>query len=176
MAFKDEYTNAYAPPERPYKEDDSWAHGDVNNIIAGINGSVTNIALGTDKVTLTITKNDGSSATITLPSGGVDLTNYYTKEETNSTFVTFTNYATNGKAGVVDVRNAFGVNCDQWGRLSIYMAKEAEIDARKQDCQPIVPKNLDYAVRSVFSDNNTVWSDTDKKAVRAWLGIKEEGV
>ena len=36
MAFKEEYTNAYVTPERPYKEDDPWAHGDVNNIIAGI--------------------------------------------------------------------------------------------------------------------------------------------
>lgn len=36
MAFKDEYKNAYVTPERPYKEDDPWAHGDVNNIIAGI--------------------------------------------------------------------------------------------------------------------------------------------
>ena len=58
---------------KQFVDGETLVAAELNQLIEGINGSVTNIALGEDNVTLTITKNDGSSFTITLPSGGGDI-------------------------------------------------------------------------------------------------------
>ena len=86
--------------------------------------------------------------------------------------VGFTNYAQNGKAGVVDTRAAFGVNCDQWGRLQIVKAENADIDAKTHEYKPIVPKTLDYAVKKALTDCKIEWTEEEKTAARKLLGIE----
>ena len=107
-------------------------------------------------------------------------------------YVKNTDYA---KGGRLEATTEAGLlNLKAWGNgglfvasdntLVVYKASQDEIDQRTstdyfdnnpsgaKHCKPITPGNLDYAVRSVFSNKNTLWDDEDKAAVRAWLGIE----
>lgn len=66
-------------------------------------------------------------------------------------------YAYNSQLGVVRTNQVFGIVADSYyqgdvlyrGALKIERATNAEIDAKAHVYKPIVPSNLDYAVRSV---------------------------
>ena len=66
----------------------------------------------------------------------------------SSAFVKNTDYANGTVGGVVKV-GGLGIAIQSGGALYVVKATDAEIDARKQNHRPIVPSNLDYAVRSV---------------------------
>lgn len=65
-----------------------------------------------------------------------------------SDYVKNTDYATQGKGGVVKVYAGNGVSVFN-GQLALVAATNAQIDGRKAESVPITPKNLEYAVKSV---------------------------
>lgn len=70
-------------------------------------------------------------------------------------------YAGNGVKGIVDVRAFFGLVTDQYARIQIVKATNAEIDEKTNEYHPIVPKILDYATMKALSDckDTTLWTD-----------------
>ena len=62
--------------------------------------------------------------------------------------VGFTDYATAESGGVVKVSEIYGTNIKD-GKLSLIPATNADISQRLPKYHPIIPSNLDYAVRSV---------------------------
>lgn len=89
-------------------------------------------------------------------------------------YVKFTDYAQNGKAGLVDVRNAFGVNCDQWARLSIVKAEKTDIDTATDNYKPIVASNYKYAVKVGVTTNTETLTDEEQTSACEWLGAVKE--
>lgn len=63
-------------------------------------------------------------------------------------YVKDTDYATTDKAGIIRVGAGFKIV--NGTTLYPLMATNADIDARTNEYEPIVPANLDYAVRSVY--------------------------
>jgi hypothetical protein len=74
-----------------------------------------------------------------IGSSEVDLTNY----------VKNTDYATNDKHGIIKGDTALGIRINTSGAAYIDRATEAQIDAKADKFKPIVPSNLEYAVKSV---------------------------
>lgn len=78
-------------------------------------------------------------------------------------------------AGVVNVNpTAYGIGAyPNTGYLYIASATEAEIDAKTHARQPIVPNNLDYAVKKGLADSKLEWTDEEKAKARELLGTIE---
>jgi hypothetical protein len=76
----------------------------------------------------------------------VDLTNY----------VKNTDYATGAKAGLVRPAGGLYMGGSNKDALLIAKASEEQIDARKDNNYPIVPSNLEYAVKSVVGGHVVV--------------------
>lgn len=87
---------------------------------------------------------DGAWEMIGSASVKVDLTDY----------VKNTDYATHNKSGVVMADAYLGVQCGyaSAGKLNIVKATNEEIDAKKHLYKPIVPANLEYAVKTITYD------------------------
>ena len=60
-----------------------------------------------------------------------------------------TDYATNTNAGVIKTSTSYGTGMVSGGYLRTVSATNTEIDGKTNSYKPIVPSNLDYAVRSV---------------------------
>lgn len=75
-----------------------------------------------------------------------------------SSYVKNTDYASTSKAGIIRIGAGFKIV----NGTTIYplMATNTDIDARTNEYEPIVPANLDYAVRSVIPLVNTSLGDT----------------
>lgn len=80
-------------------------------------------------------------------------------------YVKFTDTATTTKSGVLKVASATacGLALDSDGYLKVNAASEQRIDERASRVLPIVPYNLDYAVRSVSPKVVTELGDTVSK-------------
>lgn len=83
---------------------------------------------------------------------------YYTKE---------TDYATSSKAGVVRPANGLFMSGNT-GALVIAKASNAQIDAKTDSYYPIVPSNLDYAVKSV---GDGYYVKNDEYATTSTVGV-----
>lgn len=81
-----------------------------------------------------------------------------------------TDYAGNSVKGVVDVRAAFGMQTDQWGRIQTVKATDAEIIAKTNEYHPLVSKNVDQIVKTGMSTNTLEWSDEEKVNARNLIG------
>lgn len=75
-----------------------------------------------------------------------------------ASYVKNTDYATLSKAGIIKIGEGFKIVNDN--TLYPLMATEADIDARITEYEPIVPANLEYAVRSVLPKVNTSIGDS----------------
>ena len=92
----------------------------------------------------------------------VDLTDY----------VKFTDIASGDKAGVVKVNNTTGIGISpSTQRLYVAMAGDADINNKNSNYKPIVPKNLDYAIKAGLSNNSLEWTDTEKASARELIGV-----
>ena len=85
---------------------------------------------------------NGSWECIGSANVSVDLTDY----------VKNTDYANQSVAGVVKGSTKYGVLVGNGGFMSIQKATEDEINSKNQDHKPIVPSNLEYAVKSITYD------------------------
>lgn len=86
---------------------------------------------------LVLINKDNKSCKVIAP---IDLENY----------VKFTDWASNKQLGIVKIYQNYGIGIDGAGQLFISKALESEIKGRTTSYKPIVPSNLDYAVRSVY--------------------------
>jgi hypothetical protein len=83
-----------------------------------------------------------------------------------------------GNAGIVKVRESYGLrmlkyndNSAERDTICIRPATETEILAKANNCAPIVPQTLDYAVKMALTDSKIEWTEAEKKAVRILLGV-----
>jgi hypothetical protein len=89
----------------------------------------------------------------------------------------------NGKAGVVRVKSSYGVTSGRYDgnspesgdALLIARATNEEINAKASMHKPIVPSNLDYAVKMALTNSKIEWTEEEKKAVRILLGLEKKG-
>jgi len=91
-------------------------------------------------------------------------------------YVKDTDYATAQKGGVVKTRVQYGIlnGIDGvLGLLYIYKAGNSEIANKQQKYHPIVPANLDYAVKVGVTTNTETLTDEEKGNAQDWLGITE---
>ncbi len=98
-----------------------------------------------------------------------------------SNYVTNTQFADNasGNAGVVRIKSTYGItsgrydgNSPQTGdTLLVLKASENQIKHKTGDYNPIVPSNLDYAVKVALTDSKLAWDATEKSSAQKLLGI-----
>ena len=91
--------------------------------------------------------------------------------------VKYTDYATTSKAGIVKVNGAYGTQVLGGEILGIARASDVDINARTDNYKPIVPMNLNYAVKKALTEPTVGgtqfpknWSDEDKAKARATIG------
>ena len=105
-----------------------------------------------------------------------------TKELVSDTQINGTSIVENGianiplatalKPGVIRAQSSYG--CFISGdNIFTALATNGEIDAKTSKYKPIVPTNLDYAVKVGVTTNTNTLSDDDKQAAQAWLGISK---
>lgn len=91
----------------------------------------------------------------------VDLTDY----------VKNTDYVKTTSAGLVNgTQSALGITANSAGQLFINLATDTEIDNKYSKYRPIVPANLDYAVKTGVTTNTIELTDDEKASARTWLG------
>ena len=74
-------------------------------------------------------------------------------------YVKFNDYATTTKTGVVKYNNTYGISVNSDGYLYTILASENDIKLKTDRRKPIVPSNLNYAVRSVYPITQTSLTD-----------------
>lgn len=81
-------------------------------------------------------------------------------------YVKNTDYATAGKGGVVKIAG-YGLAIGASGVLSVNLASNDAIDERTSKFNPIVPSNLNFAVKSALSDAKRISDMTDEEKANA---------
>lgn len=79
--------------------------------------------------------------------------------------------ATTSVLGVVKTAPNQGVSAFSSGDLCLISANQSEIGAKTQSYKPIVPKTLDYAVKTGITTNTIDLTEDEKKAAHEWLGL-----
>ncbi len=93
-----------------------------------------------------------------------------------SNYVKHTDYATDIVPGLVAVLENYGIKQHPLShRLQINSATALDIDSKNeggnpQDYKPIVPKMIDYTVKSGITSNSIPLSAEEQSAAQAWLG------
>lgn len=95
-----------------------------------------------------------------LGTTAVDLTDY----------VKNTDYATQDIGGVVKTHVSVGTMMTADGFLQVVRASDADITNKTNASKPIVPKSLDYAVKTGITTNTLELTDDEKASARTWLG------
>ena len=129
-------------------------------IYTSINGWVNNGALQGAK------GEDGHT-----PEKGIDYFTDTDKQEIATAASEMIGQATDTKQGLVMVNgeNGIGVNI-QDGSLYIKSATEAEINDKTHSYDPIVPNNLNYAVKAGLTSNSITLTEAEKTSALNWIG------
>ena len=129
-------------------------------IYTGINGWVNNGALQGAK------GEDGHT-----PEKGIDYFTDADKQEIATAASEMIGQATDTKQGLVMVNgeNGIGVNTGD-GSLYIKSATEAEINDKTHSYNPIVPNNLNYAVKAGLTSNSITLTEAEKTSALNWIG------
>ena len=129
-------------------------------IYTSINGWVNNGALQGAK------GEDGHT-----PEKGIDYFTDADKQEIATAASEMIGQATDTKQGLVMVNgeNGIGVNIED-GSLYIKSATEAEIDGKSHSYNPIVPSNLNYAVKAGLTSNSITLTEAEKTSALNWIG------
>ena len=129
-------------------------------IYTDINGWVNNGALQGAK------GEDGHT-----PEKGIDYFTDADKQEIATAASEMIGQATDTKQGLVMVNgeNGIGVNTED-GSLYIKSATEAEINGKTHSYNPIVPNNLNYAVKVGLTSNSITLTEAEKTSALNWIG------
>ena len=80
----------------------------------------------------------------------------------------------NGDYGLVKIpATAYGLYINSAGFLMTYSATTADIDSKTSTYRPLVPANLDYALKRGVAYNSLTLTDAEKLSAGLWLGYKE---
>lgn len=115
---------------------------------------------------------------ISAMSGGSAQVGYYkiakleTLKQDLSNYVRNDDYATMTNAGVVKVDPTHGVTINDDGELSTARATQAQIQGKTNVYRPIVPADLDYAVKTSVSSNTIALTSAEKTTTQEWIGFK----
>ena len=123
--------------------------------------------IGLDSATIQLTISADNKITANIKSGTINKTLLTTElqEELNNkleesdltNYIKDTNYVDGAKAGVIKAANMYGLYVsNQTGYAYLVKATTDEIDKRTNTYKPIVPSNLDYAVKSVAGGHVTL--------------------
>lgn len=125
----------------------------------GVIGAISLSDISGKQDTLTFDDTPTADSENPVKSSGIyaALNTKLTKDDLAS-YVKNTDYATALKAGIIKVGSGFKIVDDS--TLYPLMATESDIDARTNEYEPIVPANLEYAVRSVLPKVNTSIEDS----------------
>lgn len=83
--------------------------------------------------------------------------------------------ATTQNLGVSKPSSSYGTSVSASGWLQVVKAPEIDIDARAHSYRPIVPNNLDYAVKQAMCDGKGAqWTETEKLSARQRIGVDKE--
>ena len=82
--------------------------------------------------------------------------------------------ATTSTAGVSIPTPNWGISVDNLGRLSTVPALENEIALKTQENKPIVPNNLDIAIREGLGNNSLTWTDAYKESACNTIGASQQ--
>ena len=85
-------------------------------------------------------------------------------------YVKNTDYATSDKGGVVKTHVSVGTMMTADGFLQVVRASDTDITNKTNASKPIVPKNLDYAVKTGVTTNTIELTDDEKTSACNWLG------
>ena len=99
---------------------------------------------------------------------------YALKEEIPSLdgYVKDTDYANQDVAGVVKTWSNNGISISN-GTLYVVKAKDDEVTAKTNTTKPIVPANLDLAVKTGIATNTLELTVEEKANAKAWLGYAD---
>lgn len=98
----------------------------------------------------------------------------------NGTDLTITNKKVNiplagtNTIGVAKANAAYGVYNNS-GTLTISKATDAQVTAKTNQYRPLVPYNIDLAVKTGITTNTLTLTDAEKTSAKNWLGISEGG-
>jgi hypothetical protein len=79
--------------------------------------------------------------------------------------------ATNTSYGIVTTDNEYGIDLSDNGNIKIEKATNEEILSKTSIYKPIVPYNMDYAIKVSLTTNNISLTNDEQKTVKNWLGI-----
>lgn len=111
--------------------------------------------------------------------GKIDLSSYKTKDvEVNGNSIVENGVAdipianTNDMYGLMKGNASFGISVTSNGSLAVSKADTQSINTRASSYRPIVPNNLDYAVKSAITDGRGVnWTEIEKSNARNRMGV-----
>ena len=129
-------------------------------IYTDINGWVNNGALQGAK------GEDGHT-----PEKGIDYFTDADKQEIATAASEMIGQATDTKQGLVMVNGENGIDVNtEDGSLYIKSATEAEINDKSHSYNPIVPNNLNYAVKAGLTSNSITLTEAEKTSALNWIG------
>lgn len=83
--------------------------------------------------------------------------------------------ASTSSYGLTKFNNTYGITHVSNGVGGIYRARDEEIDSRNNNYRPIVPSNLDYAVKQAMCDGKGAeWTDAEKASARERIGAERK--
>lgn len=116
----------------------------------------------------------GSSINIDTGLNHTDSDDYVLSEKaTNDNYVNKTQYATAVLAGVVKVLPSNGIAMGtgtEADRIKVSRASDSDISAKTSSYKPIVPSNLDFAVKEGIINNSISLTSEENIAALSWLG------
>lgn len=136
--------------------------------------TVTSVNGMTGDVNLTIPSIEGLATEQQLTQGlntKQDKGDYALKEEIPSLegYVKDTDIATSEKAGIAKINLVYGVNINNQA-LTILRASDNEVKGKGNLYRPIVPANLDLAVKTGVTTNTIELTEDEKASAKNWLG------
>lgn len=87
----------------------------------------------------------------------------------DNNFVEKTQYANSFQAGLVKTSTSYGTQMSS-EYIQTYPATQSDINSKTHNYRPIVPKQLDYAVKEGLSNNKLSWTDAEKENARNLIG------
>lgn len=88
----------------------------------------------------------------------------------DNNFVEKTQYANSSQAGLVKTSTSYGTQMSS-EYIQTCPATQSDIKSKTHNYRPIVPKQLDYAVKEGLANNKLSWTDTEKQNARNLIGI-----
>ena len=104
-----------------------------------------------------------------------DVSGLATKEEIPdlTEYVKNTDYSTGDKAGVCKWRSTYGIAVNKDGFIYVVPPSDQQIIDKTNYLLPIIPSNLDLAVKTGVTTNTIELSADEKANAKAWLGYAD---